>query len=71
MIKSNKLKVGIAGYGVVGQKRRIFIDKNQSLELIAVSDNKFSKDGTFVEDVSHDDYYLVLSENYYNRRPLS
>ena len=71
MIKSNKLKVGIAGYGVVGQKRRMYIDENPLLELIAVSDNKFSKDGTFVEDVSHDDYYLVLSENYYNRRPLS
>ena len=70
-MKSNKLRTGIAGYGVVGQKRRMYIDQNQSLELIAVNNNKFSKDGTFVEDVSHDDYYLVLSENYYNRRPLS
>ncbi|SVC14841.1 uncharacterized protein METZ01_LOCUS267695, partial [marine metagenome] len=25
---TNKLKVGIAGYGVVGRRRRIFIDKN-------------------------------------------
>ena len=70
-MKSNKLRTGIAGYGVVGQKRRKYINENPSFELIAVSDNKFSKDGTFVEDVSHDDYYLVLSENYYNRRPLS
>ena len=39
-MKSNKLRTGIAGYGVVGQKRRMYIDENQSLELITVSDIK-------------------------------
>ena len=27
-MKKNKLKVGIAGYGVVGKRRRIYIDQN-------------------------------------------
>jgi len=35
---TNKLKVGIAGYGVVGRRRRIFIDKNPWLHTVAVSD---------------------------------
>ena len=53
MEKINKLKVGIAGYGVVGQKRRIFIDKNQSLELIAVSVIKFTEYEIFIVWVQH------------------
>lgn len=35
---NEKLKVGIAGYGVVGKRRRQFIDQNPHLETIAVCD---------------------------------
>ncbi|HCU98773.1 MAG TPA: oxidoreductase [Chloroflexi bacterium] len=38
---SNILKVGIAGYGVVGNRRRFFIDKHTDLKLVAVCDRKF------------------------------
>ena len=37
----NKLKVGIAGYGVVGKRRRLFIDQHHSLQTIAVCDRTF------------------------------
>ena len=33
-----KLKVGIAGYGVVGKRRRVHIDKNPNMQTICVSD---------------------------------
>ena len=36
MIK--KLKVGIAGYGVVGKRRRVHIDENPNMQTICVSD---------------------------------
>jgi len=63
-MKSNKLKVGIAGYGVVGQKRRKYIDENPSLELIAVSDIKFNEDGSFPDGVRYyTDYQKLIREN--------
>lgn len=37
----NKLKVGIAGFGVVGKKRFQFIKENPFLETVAVSDTRF------------------------------
>ena len=40
-----KLKVGIAGYGVVGKKRRHFIDIHPQLETVAVCDQVFSDSG--------------------------
>jgi predicted dehydrogenase len=33
-----KLKVGIAGYGVVGQRRRYYIDKHPSFRTVAICD---------------------------------
>jgi predicted dehydrogenase len=34
----NKLRVGIAGYGVVGQRRREFIDKHPNMQVVAICD---------------------------------
>ena len=42
---ANKLRVGIAGYGVVGKRRRTFIDRNPWLETVAVCDQRFEVDG--------------------------
>lgn len=39
------LKIGIAGYGVVGKRRRRCIDNNRNLKLVAVCDQTFSQDG--------------------------
>ena len=44
-MSDNKLKVGIAGYGVVGKRRRIYIDQNQHLKTVAVSDITFEREG--------------------------
>ena len=35
------LKVGIAGYGIVGQRRRICVDSHSNLHLVAVCDRIF------------------------------
>jgi len=39
-----KLRVGIAGFGVVGQRRRKFIDANHYLTTVAVSDIRIIKE---------------------------
>ncbi len=38
---SKKLRVGIAGYGVVGKRRRHFIDLNPYMKTVAVCDRRF------------------------------
>ena len=38
-----KLKVGIAGYGVVGKRRHHFIKTNASMNVVAVCDQTFAK----------------------------
>ena len=37
----SKLKVGIAGYGIVGKRRRGCVEGNPNLELVAVCDKSF------------------------------
>lgn len=46
-----KLKVGIAGYGVVGKRRRQFIDQNPKLCTVAVCDQYFDKAGMLPDRV--------------------
>ncbi len=58
-----KLKVGIAGYGIVGKRRRSCIERNPNLELIAVCDRNFSSDGTFSDGINYyTDYKDLLQE---------
>lgn len=45
------LKVGIAGYGVVGKRRRHFIDLNPHLKTVAVCDRTFPFGGRFEDGV--------------------
>ena len=37
------LKTAIIGYGVVGKKRKLFIEQNKNYKLIYISDIKFKK----------------------------
>ena len=37
-----KIKTGIIGYGVVGKKRKKYINENENLELCAISDILFA-----------------------------
>ena len=58
----SKLRVGIAGYGVVGKRRRQFIDEHPALECVAVCDRKLN--GARMTDGvrAHADYRGLLAE---------
>lgn len=47
------LKVGIAGYGVVGKRRRESIDEHPNLEVVAVCDRVLPGEGTFPDGVRY------------------
>lgn len=49
----SKLKVGIAGYGIVGKRRRGCVEGNPNLELAAVCDKSFISDGTFADGINY------------------
>ena len=57
-----KLKVGIAGYGIVGKRRRQFIDKNSNLETVAVCDQNFKKHNKFYDGVRCYTHFRQLLE---------
>ena len=57
------LRVGIAGYGVVGKRRRQFIDLHPRLKTVALCDRAFAADGTDADGVRHyRDYGGLLGE---------
>lgn len=59
----SKLRVGIAGYGVVGKRRRKFIDDHPALETVAVCDRVFPASGAFPDGVRYyQSYQQVLEE---------
>jgi len=58
-----KLRVGIAGYGIVGRRRRLFIDRHPLMRTVAVCDTKFSTSGACEDGLRyHPDYRKLLSE---------
>lgn len=60
---TKKLRVGIAGYGVVGRRRRGFIDLHPRLLVAAVSDEKFDGDGVMPDGVRHyADYRTLIAD---------
>jgi predicted dehydrogenase len=62
MIK--KKKVGIAGYGVVGKRRRHYIDAHPIFKTVAVSDIKFPKDVQKIDGVrAYNNYKPLLKED--------
>ena len=54
------MKVGIAGYGVVGKRRRVVIDAHPALRTVAVSDISLAGDGTFDDGVRYTDDFAKL-----------
>jgi len=52
-----KLRVGIAGYGTVGKKRRFFIDLHPNLELVGLCDKNFSNKNPEDQNLSYFDNY--------------
>jgi predicted dehydrogenase len=47
-----KLKVGIAGYGIVGKRRHLYINENPNLEVVAVCDQNFKVSYTQKGEIS-------------------
>lgn len=58
-----KLKVGIAGFGIVGKKRKKCIDLNPNLELVVVCDREFDSSGIFSDGVSYYPEYQQMLNN--------
>jgi predicted dehydrogenase len=59
----NKLKVGIAGYGIVGKRRHIFINEHPQLEVVAVCDQNFKDDYLFDQGISYyNNIYSLINE---------
>ena len=54
------LKVGIAGYGIVGKRRRECIDRHPEMDVIAVCDKEFSKKGVFEDGIRFYQNYTDL-----------
>lgn len=63
MAANRKLRVGIAGYGVVGKRRRTFIDLNPHLSTVAVSDVTFLNDHIAVDGVHCVTDYVQLFDH--------
>jgi predicted dehydrogenase len=55
-----KLKVGIAGYGIVGKRRQRVIDARDDMHTVAVCDRTLDGVGTFADGVRHYDNYKDL-----------
>lgn len=61
---SEKLKVGIAGFGVVGQRRKECVDRRPDMQVISVCDKKFDKNGLLPDGVPYcRDYHWLLDQN--------
>jgi predicted dehydrogenase len=56
----NKLKVGIAGYGIVGKRRHFFAERNSALKIVAVCDQAFKENGIFPDGVHFYSHYRDL-----------
>ncbi len=60
----SELKVGIAGYGVVGKRRKACVDRNSSMRVVAVCDQLFTGPGMFPDGIRYyPDYRSLLAED--------
>jgi predicted dehydrogenase len=58
-----RLRVGIAGYGIVGKRRRVHIDEDPRLVTVAVCDQTFAESGAMVDGVrAYRTYRELLGE---------
>lgn len=59
---NSKLRVGIAGFGVVGKRRRQFIDQRDDMVTVAVCDRSFPVDTTLPDGIPAFTCYKRLLE---------
>jgi predicted dehydrogenase len=58
-----RLKVGIAGFGVVGKRRKDCIDRHPRMHVVAVCDRTFKDEGALADGVRYyRDYRRLLTE---------
>lgn len=63
-MSNDKLRVGIAGYGVVGKRRRQYIDAHERLKTVAVCDQYFKGSGVLDDGIKYfPDYKSLISES--------
>lgn len=59
-----QLKVGIAGFGVVGKRRKDCVDRHPGLHVVAVCDRAFIDEGMFADGVRYyQNYQRLLTED--------
>jgi predicted dehydrogenase len=64
MNQDRKLRVGIAGYGIVGKRRRVHIDQHPRLQTVAVCDQVFDRGSNLGDGVNcFREYSQLLTEN--------
>ena len=57
------LRVGFAGYGIVGQRRRQFIDRRTDMRTVAVADRSFGSDTHLPDGIpAYADFHRLLDE---------
>ena len=57
------LKVGIAGWGLVGNRRRKCVDQHPNMKTIAVCDIRFREDTTMIDGSKFNYDYSTLEKN--------
>lgn len=59
-----QLRVGIAGFGVVGKRRKDCVDRHPHMRVVAVCDQTFEGEGTLPDGIRyHQDYRRLLTED--------
>lgn len=59
-----ELRVGIAGFGVVGKRRKGCVDRHPQMRVVAVCDRTLDGEGTLADGVRHyQDYRRMLTED--------
>ena len=57
------LRVGIAGFGIVGKRRKNVIDAHPGMEIVAVCDRNFDSDGVFADGIKYYQNYIDLLQD--------
>ncbi len=60
----NPLRVGIAGYGVVGKRRKLCVDRHPNMKVVAICDRSFSAKELIGDELPcHSNYHSMLDED--------
>ena len=62
-MSNRKLKVGVAGYGVVGQKRAQILQKHPNFELVSIADIRIKNDLSMTNNQDLNYNYIELEKS--------